>query len=767
MQNITEILDSFYCPITQEIMTDPVICPEGHSFERNAIMTWLSKNPISPITRTKLEAFRLRPNRALKESIDNIRHLIDVNQLKKVTPLAIKCSQEMVDILQNSLNDIQLSMNYTKDYLNVCVKVPNSSTRAPANVVLVIDVSASMSTEATMKNDQGQDESHGFSLLDIVKQAAHTIRVSLKECDTLSVVSYSTDAKIIIQPTSMDHAGQLAVKSAIDGLTPDSRTNIWDGLFKALEICRENKSPEKHNKVLLLTDGQPNVIPPRGHVGMIRKYRDSHGELPASVDTFGFGYSLDSVDLNNIARECMGNYGFIPDSTMVGDMFSNCLANLLSVASPNSQLMLEIPEGVTFKDSPVMGNHNFEVTSWGMTIDTGALHYGQTKTFTFRINPLQSDKISQINATIQYSHFNESKQMSTTLMPQFMEDMERDMITYIRLAFVENVTEAWNQMSRGEPDLAKAIIKSFSSEISNSIVAGNEYIKDLMKDLMDQVTIAFSKQEYFQKWGRHYIPSLVRAHQHQICNNFKDPGVQHYGTELFNTIRDEADENYNKLPAPTPSANIHSSNHYRGMSNVTRSAAPVTMVSYNTRGGVCFHGDCQVKMYNGTLKMVKDIRQGDKILTTDPYTNYQDTIQCVIQTVFNQQKTDLVVLEGGWIGTPWHPIKSSDGKWVYPCQLSNPDEAYCQAVYSFLTVKRNSVLVNGIESCTLAHGIMGDPVVSHPFFGTEEIVNNLSQHPGWNQGYVQISNMDIMRDPLTGLVNELMVSTTNSDVMNV
>ena len=31
---------SFYCPITQDIMTDPVLTVDGHSYERAAIEEW-------------------------------------------------------------------------------------------------------------------------------------------------------------------------------------------------------------------------------------------------------------------------------------------------------------------------------------------------------------------------------------------------------------------------------------------------------------------------------------------------------------------------------------------------------------------------------------------------------------------------------------------------------------------------------------------------------------------------------------------------------
>jgi len=55
------------------------------------------------------------------------------------------------------------------------------------------------------------------------------------------------------------------------------------------------------------------------------------------------------------------------------------------------------------------------------------------------------------------------------------------------------------------------------------------YIGDLLQDLEGQVALAVSRQDWYQKWGTHYLPSLQRAHALQLCNNFKDPGVQQRG----------------------------------------------------------------------------------------------------------------------------------------------------------------------------------------------------------------------------------------------
>ena len=47
MSNIF-VPEDFYCPITGDLMKDPVSEPEGHTYERDAIMKWLSKNNTSP-----------------------------------------------------------------------------------------------------------------------------------------------------------------------------------------------------------------------------------------------------------------------------------------------------------------------------------------------------------------------------------------------------------------------------------------------------------------------------------------------------------------------------------------------------------------------------------------------------------------------------------------------------------------------------------------------------------------------------------------------
>ena len=68
-EEIGIIPDKFKCCITLSIMKDPWIDPEGNSYEREAILTWLDKHSESPLTRQPLWKGMLQPNTKLRDKI--------------------------------------------------------------------------------------------------------------------------------------------------------------------------------------------------------------------------------------------------------------------------------------------------------------------------------------------------------------------------------------------------------------------------------------------------------------------------------------------------------------------------------------------------------------------------------------------------------------------------------------------------------------------------------------------------------------------------
>jgi hypothetical protein len=75
-----ELPNEFVCPITQEMMKDPVFATDGHTYERLAIEKWFQTNYSnlrSPMSNETLESSTLTPNRALKKLIDRYRDKVD------------------------------------------------------------------------------------------------------------------------------------------------------------------------------------------------------------------------------------------------------------------------------------------------------------------------------------------------------------------------------------------------------------------------------------------------------------------------------------------------------------------------------------------------------------------------------------------------------------------------------------------------------------------------------------------------------------------
>eukprot|EP00667_Euglena_gracilis_P006395 EG_transcript_6455 len=61
--------ERYLCPITTEIMVDPVMDHHGHNFERSAIAEWLGRSAECPLSREHIHLEALYPNLALKEEI--------------------------------------------------------------------------------------------------------------------------------------------------------------------------------------------------------------------------------------------------------------------------------------------------------------------------------------------------------------------------------------------------------------------------------------------------------------------------------------------------------------------------------------------------------------------------------------------------------------------------------------------------------------------------------------------------------------------------
>lgn len=258
-------------------------------------------------------------------------------------------------------------------------------------MVCVIDVSGSMDDEVQVKNQSGDNESFGLSILDLVKHSVSTIIENLKENDRLSLIAFHTEAFKVTDLTAMTTEGKKEALKLLRDLTPLNSTNIWDGLYRGLEVIREgqlaNEIRNSFSQILLFTDGQPNVEPPRGHIPTLKKYKEEHPQVNCAINTFGFGYNLDSKLLNEIAMEGRGSFAFIPDGQFVGTVFVNALSNLMSTLAVDAVLCLEAVNGSSFpEEHAILGDLEHLRVSWGLSVNLDSLQFGQSKDVVVRMN---------------------------------------------------------------------------------------------------------------------------------------------------------------------------------------------------------------------------------------------------------------------------------------------------------------------------------------------------------------------------------------------
>lgn len=97
---VEPIYESFLCPLTKQIMRDPVTLESGATFECQAILKWFKESDssgrrlICPVTRKELSSTELNPSIALKNTIDEWMHRNEAAKLDVARKLLTSESSE-------------------------------------------------------------------------------------------------------------------------------------------------------------------------------------------------------------------------------------------------------------------------------------------------------------------------------------------------------------------------------------------------------------------------------------------------------------------------------------------------------------------------------------------------------------------------------------------------------------------------------------------------------------------------------------------------
>ncbi|MFZ2064194.1 MAG: VWA domain-containing protein [Candidatus Binatus sp.] len=207
---------------------------------------------------------------------------------------------------------------------------PGGGSRLPLNLGVVIDRSGSMYDERR---------------LEFVTEAVKFLADNLTSDDKVSIVAFADRAKVLITPEAA--RDKSAVKRAIDDidlLDIGGGTQMALGMKAAIDEVKKNLSPDRLNRVLVLTDGQ--TYEETACIDLVEKNRHE-----ISFSTMGVGVEFNEKLLQRLAQDSNGKYHFIGDPAEIPGIFEDELEGLRSVSLRNGRIEVTLSQGVQVREA--------------------------------------------------------------------------------------------------------------------------------------------------------------------------------------------------------------------------------------------------------------------------------------------------------------------------------------------------------------------------------------------------------------------------------
>lgn len=735
--NPNAIIETITCPITHCVMKDPVQGSDGYTYERSAIISALQIKSESPMTRQRMTINDLKVNVALRFLCDNYNAWTGASPRPSSSPCPSPTKEKPIILdhtITKSRKNLLLTFNVNQESFPQNLACGHLS----QDIVLVIDRSGSMHSQVEAKDVNGQNLENGLSIQDIVNHSAKTIVKTLDSQSRICIIKFDDAIEVVTPLMYASDTNKVQIMTSINSIRPRGQTNIWSAIEKALQILDERDDKTRNSAILMLTDGIPNVSPAHGEVDTLKRLRKTKN-FTTPIYTFGFGYKLQPTLLYNLAKYSNGGNAHIPDGNMIATVFCNFIATILCTVVMNLQLHV-IPKqanSATFSNL-LVGDfaYNYDPINEKYVYDIGTVQYQQERnivlnfedkldfdyyyTYTIGNQAITSPTTSVNDATIAQcvtnSTLNSNVYRATT-------------VEYIRKMINANRISNFLSTQANYDELVNLLE-------ANRCASSQEFVNGLLKNIkgdfanVGQVKLAID-QKYFKRWGEFYLDQLSRSLNQQIKPNFKDEGCM-FGGEMFEAIVDKSSDIFNNLEPPKPSLVVHSSAptsgniFYRSLSSLS---APISMSAYNDPRGGCVDAYCTIAMFNGTSKLLKDVQKFDIIKSIDSNNKVVGAkVLCVVETMINSGFRDYVNVNGVLI-TPWHPIKYGlHGKkedWIFPGEYFSTYKFPSTSMITLVLENHHIMFINGLKCITLGHNFTHHHKLSHPYYGTAKVIENL------------------------------------------
>ncbi len=200
--------------------------------------------------------------------------------------------------------------------------------RPDAALTFVIDVSGSMDRE---------------DRLELVKESLTLLVEQLDRRDTVAIVVYGSDARVVLPPTSARHADEIL--DAIESLRPEGSTNAEAGLRLGYELAREHLLRDGINRVIRASDGVANEgLTEAEHI--LDEVRDD-AEAGIQMVSLGFGMgNFNDVLLEQLADQGDGFYAYVDDIDEARRVLVEDLTSTLQSVALDARVQVEFDPDV-------------------------------------------------------------------------------------------------------------------------------------------------------------------------------------------------------------------------------------------------------------------------------------------------------------------------------------------------------------------------------------------------------------------------------------
>lgn len=191
------------------------------------------------------------------------------------------------------------------------------------NVVLLVDVSGSMSSS---------------DKLPFLKQAAEGFVAQLGEGDTVSLVTYANEGKVVLDGVSgSDHT---RIMAAVRGLHADGATNGGAGLKDAYAVAHQHFAENGSNRIFLCSDGDMNLG--MSSTEELTDYVDQRRSEGIYLSVLGFGTgNYHDQNMESIADHGNGSYYYIDCAEEAERVLARGVAATMTPVADDAKIQVE------------------------------------------------------------------------------------------------------------------------------------------------------------------------------------------------------------------------------------------------------------------------------------------------------------------------------------------------------------------------------------------------------------------------------------------